>query len=68
MPKPNPGENRQDFVSRCIPIVMNEGTARNVGQAYAICISFFDRENKEQKTEGNESERKCDNTKETPSK
>jgi hypothetical protein len=67
MPTPNPNESREDFVSRCIPVVINEGTARNVGQAYAICISFYERENKELKSEENEPKRKRNITEETTS-
>ena len=42
MPKPKPGENQSDFISRCIPIVMNEGTAENNDQAAAICYSLWE--------------------------
>ncbi len=41
MPTPRKGESRQDFVSRCIPIVMDEGTAKDQKQASAICYSLF---------------------------
>lgn len=41
MPKPKPGESRQDFVERCIPIVIDDGTADNSDQAVAICNSIF---------------------------
>lgn len=42
MPTPNPGESRADFVDRCIPIVIDEGTAEDGAQAAAICHSMFD--------------------------
>lgn len=41
MPTPNPNETEQAFVSRCIPIVMDEGTAKDNKQAAAICYSMF---------------------------
>ena len=41
MPKPLPTEKQKDFVKRCIPVLMNEGTAKNVQQAVAICSSMF---------------------------
>jgi len=47
MPTPNSTETQQEFISRCIPVVINEGTARNTAQAYAICRSFWDREQKD---------------------
>lgn len=41
MPTPKEGESEKDFVSRCIPIVMNEGTADDNSQAAAICHSMY---------------------------
>jgi len=41
MPKPTEGESQKDFVSRCIPIVMDEGTAGDNKQAAAICYSIW---------------------------
>lgn len=61
MPTPNQDEPRDEFISRCIPAVLNEGTARNVSQAYAICVSFFERENKQIKGLQNDFGG-CDNT------
>lgn len=46
MPKPNPGETQDDFIKRCIPIVMEEGTAQDGAQAAAICHSFWDESQK----------------------
>lgn len=46
MPKPNSGESQSDFVARCIPIVMNDGTADTNDQAVAICYSIFEQHNK----------------------
>ena len=41
MPTPNKGETEQEFVSRCIPIVLRDGTAKDQKQAVAICYSMF---------------------------
>ena len=34
MPKPSAGESEQDFVSRCIPIVLKDGTAKDQQQQH----------------------------------
>ena len=41
MPKPNKGESESDFVSRCIPVVIEEGTTKDPKQAAAICHSLW---------------------------
>jgi hypothetical protein len=41
MPSPRSGEIQKDFVSRCIPIVIEEGTAKDAKQAAAICYSMW---------------------------
>lgn len=41
MPTPNKGESEKDYVTRCIPIVLNEGTAEDSTQAAAICHSMY---------------------------
>lgn len=41
MPKPSSGESEDDFVSRCIPIVIREGTAKDGAQGAAICHSIY---------------------------
>jgi hypothetical protein len=46
MPTPNENETEQEFVSRCIPIVINEGTAQSTEQAFAICQSMYERNSK----------------------
>jgi hypothetical protein len=46
MPTPTNNEKRSDFISRCIPKVIDEGTAKSPEQAYAICASMFDKETK----------------------
>lgn len=47
MPKPSAGESEQDFVSRCIPIVLKDGTAKDQQQASAICFSIYRERDKE---------------------
>jgi len=37
---PRPGESKDDFVARCIPIIMNEG--KDNEEAVAICYSMYD--------------------------
>lgn len=41
MPLPKEGESKEDFIKRCIPFVLKEGTAKNVKQAYTICLSIW---------------------------
>ena len=47
MPDVQPGESRRDFVSRCIPIVIREGTAADGPQGAAICNQMWRDRNKE---------------------
>jgi len=42
MPKPKQGESKDDYISRCVPIVLEEGTAESNDQAVAICSSMYD--------------------------
>ena len=46
MPNVQEGETRSDFISRCIPIVLNDGTAEDSEQAAAICHSIYDDKDK----------------------
>ncbi|RLG66748.1 hypothetical protein DRN93_05800 [archaeon] len=41
MPDPRPGESLEDYLKRCIPYVIEEGTAKTPEQAYAICRSMW---------------------------
>jgi hypothetical protein len=41
MPTPKPDETRKDFVSRCIPVVIEDGTAKDNDQAVAVCNSLY---------------------------
>ena len=42
MPEPKEGESKSDFVSRCIPIVLDDGTAEDQDQAVAVCNSMWE--------------------------
>ena len=48
MPTPSKNEEQSKFISRCIPIVLKEGTAKDSKQAAAICHSIW-RESKKTK-------------------
>jgi len=37
MPEPRQNETQNEFIDRCIPFVLNEGTAINTAQAFAYC-------------------------------
>lgn len=41
MPTPGKKEDQKSFISRCIPIVLKEGTAKDNKQAAAICHSLW---------------------------
>lgn len=41
MPKPKDGESEKDFVDRCIPMVMHDGSAESSDQAVAMCHTMF---------------------------
>ena len=41
MPKPQAGEEQAHFISRCIPVVIDDGTAQNPEQAAAVCYSIW---------------------------
>jgi len=41
MPTPHSGETQDEYISRCIPMVLNEGTAKDGSQAAAICHSMW---------------------------
>lgn len=43
MPTPNPDEMQEQFISRCIPMVIEEGTAADPTQANAICNSMWEK-------------------------
>jgi len=41
MPSVKPGESSNDFVKRCIPVVMVDGTAKDQDQAVAVCSQMY---------------------------
>lgn len=41
MPTPRSNESENDFIKRCIPIVLDDGTAKDGDQAYAICKTKY---------------------------
>ena len=41
MPKPITNESESKFMSRCIPKVIEDGTAKSNEQAVAICASMW---------------------------
>ena len=47
MPTPRKGEKKKDFIKRCIPIVIEEGTAKDGAQGNAICNSIWRRNKQE---------------------
>jgi len=46
MPTPGKDESHDDFVSRCIPIVLDDGTAEGQDQAVAVCNSMWEEAHK----------------------
>lgn len=42
MPEPGKDETREEFVSRCIPIVLEDGTAKDQDMAVAVCNSMWE--------------------------
>ena len=47
MPTPREGENQHEFISRCVPVVMEHGTAESYVQAVAVCHSIYRNRNKD---------------------
>ena len=56
MPHPKEGEQKNDFMKRCIPELIEEG--RKQRQSIAICYSIFGKENKVGDTSEQEYQRK----------
>lgn len=42
MARPHPGEAKPDFMDRCIPMVMDDGSADSQDTAVAMCSNMFD--------------------------
>jgi ATP-dependent protease ClpP protease subunit len=58
MPTPRENETEDEFVERCIPIVIKEGNAEDGEQAAAICHSMW-REDKKEAKEGEKFQCEC---------
>lgn len=58
MPTPQPGESRDDFLERCIPIVIEDGTADGQDQAVAVCSSMWEQEQDSVSAEDGDMKRK----------
>jgi HK97 family phage prohead protease len=55
MPTPRAGETEEEFIERCIPIVLEDGTADDDEQAVAVCYSMWEeREGRAMRTNGME--------------
>jgi len=46
MPTPGDNETKDEFIERCIPIVLDDGTAKDNKQAFAVCNSMWEQEKK----------------------
>jgi len=46
MPEPKENETRKEFIDRCIPIVIDDGTADGPRQAVAVCNSMWEQSKK----------------------
>lgn len=44
MPTPQKNETHDEFIDRCVPIVLDEGTAEDEQQAVAVCESYWEQE------------------------
>jgi len=47
MPTPRAGESKDDFIERCIPVVLEDGTADDSDQAVAVCNSMWEQADKQ---------------------
>ena len=54
MPTPRENESREDFVKRCIPIVLDDKAAEDNKQAVAVCNSMWEQAMEEQEPGGPE--------------
>ena len=42
MPTPRKEETRKEFIERCVPEVIEDGTAKDGKQANAVCINIWE--------------------------
>ena len=47
MPEPRSGENHNDYISRCVPVVIEEGHSQD--EAVAMCESYWEQAHKNDK-------------------
>jgi len=47
MPTPEPNETQDDFMKRCIPMVVDDGSAGDNEQAVAMCMTMFKQQHSE---------------------
>ena len=47
MPTPRTGESKNDFMDRCIPWVLEDGSAKDQDQAVAMCSSIWEKHQNE---------------------
>jgi len=51
MPEPNKDETHDDFIARCIPVVIEDGAAESPEQAVAVCNGIWDKAKEGKSTE-----------------
>jgi hypothetical protein len=52
MPNPRKGETQGEFVARCVPQVIEDGTTKDPKQATAICFSMWEQAKKKARAQG----------------
>lgn len=51
MPTPNMNETKDEYIARCIPVVLEDGTAKDNDQAVAVCNSMWEQGQEKMKVE-----------------
>jgi len=54
MPTPNKGEKQKDYMKRCVPAVIKDGTTKDNKQAVAICFSMWRQHQNKKKSRASE--------------
>lgn len=52
IPKPKPGESQNDYMGRCMHVVMNDGTTNDQEQGVAICLNTWRSSKKKKDADG----------------
>jgi len=52
MPAPRPNETRKDYIARCVPVVLDDGTAESRDQAVAVCQSMWEKSRESRQLSG----------------